>query len=67
MATTSGKQRRTGNIYQITPEEIEQYRENGYLVLHDVLTDEEVATLEPWFDHFIEGKEQHLMAKDFYP
>jgi ectoine hydroxylase-related dioxygenase (phytanoyl-CoA dioxygenase family) len=60
-----GKQRRVGNTYQLTPNEIKQYREKGYLVLNDVLTNEEVATLEPWFEHFIIGNEAHRMAKDF--
>ncbi len=62
---TSGKHRRTGNFYKITPEEIEQYREKGYLILNEVLTEEEVATLEPWFEHFVTGKEAPQMAKDF--
>jgi ectoine hydroxylase-related dioxygenase (phytanoyl-CoA dioxygenase family) len=61
----SGKQRRSGNTYHLKSYEIEQYREKGYLILNEVLTAEEVATLEPWFEHFVSGKEQHLMAKDF--
>jgi ectoine hydroxylase-related dioxygenase (phytanoyl-CoA dioxygenase family) len=60
----SGKHRRTGNSYRITPEEVVQYREKGYLVLREVLTDEEVATLDPWFEHFVSGKEPN-MGKDF--
>ena len=60
----SGSHRRTDETYLLTPSEIEQYREQGYLVLHDVLTDAEVAELDPWFEHFIEGKEPN-MHKDF--
>lgn len=56
--------RRQGDTYHITPDEIRQYREQGYLVLENVLTEEEVAALEPWFDHFIHGKEPG-MEKDF--
>ncbi len=62
---SSGKHRRVGLSYHITPEEIVQYNEKGYVILNDVLTEEEVAVLEPWFEHFIAGKEQHRMGKDF--
>ncbi len=62
---SSGKHRRSGFSYHITPEEIRQYNEKGYLILNDVLTDAEVAGLEPWFEHFIAGKEQEKMGKDF--
>jgi hypothetical protein len=39
----SGSHRRYGMLYTITPEEIEQYNDKGYLILNDVLTDEEVS------------------------
>jgi ectoine hydroxylase-related dioxygenase (phytanoyl-CoA dioxygenase family) len=61
----SGKHRRSGLSYHITPEEIQQYNEKGYIILNDVLTEEEVAELEPWFEHFVSGKEQHRMGRDF--
>ena len=61
----SGSHRRKGTHYQITPAEIAQFHDEGYLVLNDVLTDLEVHTIEPWFDHFVEGKEMHKMGKDF--
>lgn len=61
----SGSHRRDGNNYLLTDKEIEQYHQLGYLVLNDVLTEEEVAVLEPWFDHFVLGKEAHRMGKDF--
>ncbi len=60
----SGAHRRDGMTYRITPAEIEQYKELGYLVLNEFMTDEEVTTLDPWFDHFIHGKEPN-MEKDF--
>ena len=53
----SGAHRRTQNGYFITPEEVTQFREQGYLILNNVLTENEMATLDPWFDHFIRGKE----------
>ena len=61
---SSGHHRRKDNNYLLTPEEIGQYNDQGYLVLHDVLTEVEMATLDPWFDHFILGKESN-MGKDF--
>lgn len=63
--STSGKHRRNGNQYVITEEEINQYHELGYIVLNEVLTEEEMQTIDPWFNHFIEGKEQEKMGRDF--
>lgn len=60
----SGPHRRTGNTYRVTPAEVEQYREQGYLVLNGFLTEEEVATLDGWFEHFISGQEPG-MGRDF--
>ncbi len=60
----SGAHRRAGETYHLTLDEIQQYRDQGYLVLNNVLTDAEVATLDPWFEHFIAGNEPH-MGKDF--
>ena len=61
---TSYAPRRHNNTYRITPEEIRQFKEQGYLVLHDVLTEAEMVTLDPWFEHFINGKEPN-MGRDF--
>lgn len=61
----SGAHRRTGKEYLITNREIEQFHNLGYLVLNDVLLEEEMLTLDPWFEHFISGKEMHRMGKDF--
>ena len=60
----SGKHRRKGTTYHLLPEEIEQFREQGYLILNDVLTEAEVAALDPWFEHFITGNEPY-MGRDF--
>ena len=48
---SSGSHRRNGLSYKVTPEEIEQYKNLGYIVLNDVLTEEELTTIDPWFDH----------------
>jgi len=60
----SGPHRRKGNSYQVTPDDIRQYDQQGYLILTDFLTDEELQTLDPWFDHFVQGKEPN-MGRDF--
>lgn len=62
---TSGKGRRAGDQYTVTEGEINSYNELGYLVLKEVLTEEELQTLDPWFDHFIAGKELDRMKRDF--
>lgn len=61
----SGKHRRQGNQYLITEKEIKQYHKLGYIVLNDVLTDIEMKTLDPWFDHFVNGNEMDKMGRDF--
>jgi ectoine hydroxylase-related dioxygenase (phytanoyl-CoA dioxygenase family) len=63
--TSSGSHRRSPLSYQITEQEIQQYDQNGYIVINDVLTEEEMQPLDYWFDHFTSGKEAHRMAKDF--
>jgi hypothetical protein len=62
---SSGSHRRKGEVYTLTEEEIKQYDTLGYLVLIDVLTEEEMKTLDPWFEHFISGKEMEQMERDF--
>lgn len=60
----SGPDRRDFESYRITADEIRHYREQGYLSLNGFLTETEMETLDPWFDHFIQGK-QPDMGKDF--
>lgn len=60
----SGPHRRRGETYQLTAEEIAAYRRDGYLILHGALTEAEMAALDPWFDHFVSGKEPD-MGRDF--
>lgn len=61
----SGPHRRVGDTYTLTPEEITRYRQDGYLVLEGVLTEEEMSAIDPWFDHFVAGKEAAKMGRDF--
>lgn len=61
---SSGSHRRTGLIYKLTDEEIKQYHELGYIVINDVLIEEEMQLLDHWFDHFVAGKVDG-MGKDF--
>ena len=56
--------RRIADTYLLTPAEITAYHRDGYLVLREVLTEAEMATLDPWFDHFVTGREPD-MGRDF--
>ncbi len=56
---------RSGEQYSLTNEDIIQYAEKGYVVLPDVISNDELAFIEQWFDHFIAGNERHSMARDF--
>ncbi|HEY4160224.1 MAG TPA: phytanoyl-CoA dioxygenase family protein [Polyangiaceae bacterium] len=53
-----------GDDYVLSPQQVESYRELGYLVLPDVLTEAELAPLERVFERFIRG-EVLGMARDF--
>ena len=55
---------RQGSKYLISTDQIEQYRNKGYLVLKNFLKESELKELEEWFDHFIQGKEPG-MKRDF--
>ncbi len=57
--------RREGNSFKISQEEINQFNNNGYLMLENVLTEAEMLFIDHWFDHFTSGKESHKMGKDF--
>jgi len=61
----SGWHRREGLNYRISQKEIEQYHELGYITLDNVLSEEEMRSLDPWFEHFIMGNEMERMKKDF--
>lgn len=56
---------RDGEQYKLTNEDIIHYSEKGYVVLENVISEDELAFIENWFDHFIAGKEHHCMARDF--
>lgn len=60
----SGNHRRRGTTYQVTTEEIQQFNEQGYLILNGFLTESEMAILDPWFEHFVQGNEPG-MKRDF--
>ena len=46
--------------YQLSAEQIQHYKDQGYLVIENVLTEAEMAEIDPWFDHFIEGKHEGM-------
>ena len=54
-----------GLKYLVNKKEINQFNNQGYLVLRGVLTEKEMQSIDPVFDHFISGKEQKKMKKDF--
>jgi ectoine hydroxylase-related dioxygenase (phytanoyl-CoA dioxygenase family) len=56
---------RDGEQYKLTNEDIIHYSEKGYVVLENVISEDELAFIENWFDHFIAGSERHCMARDF--
>ena len=57
-------QGRTGDSYLLTPEQVQAYARDGYLVLPAVLTEAELAPIEVSFERFIRG-EVPGMGRDF--
>jgi phytanoyl-CoA hydroxylase len=55
---------RSGDEYRLTPEQVATYAHVGYLTLDDVITDAELASIEPTFQRFIRG-EVAGMGRDF--
>lgn len=61
----SGAHRRDGENYRLTDQEIADYKTNGYIVINDVLTEAEMAGIDPWFDRFVAGEFADEMGRDF--
>lgn len=61
----SNKNTKKALNYLVNKKEINQFNSQGYLVLKDVLTEKEMQSIDPIFDHFISGKEQKKMKRDF--
>jgi phytanoyl-CoA hydroxylase len=55
---------RSGANFVLSAEQLAAYDRDGYLVLEDVVTEQELATLEPTFQRFIEGRVPG-MGRDF--
>lgn len=55
---------RNGDEYVLTQAEIDQFHRDGYVMLRGVLTEEEIAAIEPTFESFIRG-EVPDMERDF--
>jgi hypothetical protein len=55
---------RQGDGYVLSSAEIEQFRRDGYVTLHGVMSAPELAAIEPEFDRFIRG-EVRGMGRDF--
>ena len=55
---------RSGDDYRLTPEQIATYAQVGYLTLNDVVTEGELAGIEPTFERFIHGRVPG-MGRDF--
>ncbi len=60
----SGFHRRTGETYAITKEEVDRFREEGFIVLEGVLSEEELKEIDPWFELFVAGRVEG-MDRDF--
>lgn len=60
----SSNDRVEGDVYRLTAEEIETYHRDGYIVLEDVISEAELASFEPLYQQFIEGRVPD-MGRDF--
>lgn len=55
---------RQGDEYILTPEQIESYHRDGFILLEQVMTEEELAPIEAEFERFIQGQVPD-MGRDF--
>jgi hypothetical protein len=55
---------RNGDDFWLTDEDIQQFHRDGYVTSHAVLSEVELALIEPVFDSFIRG-EVSGMGRDF--
>lgn len=55
---------RQGDEYILTPAQIEQYHRDGYISLQGVMSEDELAIIEPAFERFISGQVPG-MGRDF--
>ncbi|MBL8768704.1 MAG: hypothetical protein JNL94_15105, partial [Planctomycetes bacterium] len=70
-AATSGSDRRHGDEYTVTDDEIRRFREDGFVHLRGVLSEDEVRSIEATYDRFLRreivvpGKDYCDMAGDY--
>jgi ectoine hydroxylase-related dioxygenase (phytanoyl-CoA dioxygenase family) len=55
---------RDDDSYWLAREQVEQFHREGYVTLHEVISEEEMTTVEPLFDLFIRGDVRD-MGRDF--
>ncbi|MEJ5979167.1 phytanoyl-CoA dioxygenase family protein [Novosphingobium sp. PS1R-30] len=55
---------RKGDDYRLSPDEIDQFHRDGYVILRGVMSEEELAPLEQEFERFIRGEVPN-MGRDF--
>lgn len=61
---TKGIRGRAGDEFVLSAQQIEQFHRDGYVTLRDVMTEAEIAGIEPEFDRFMRG-EVPDMGRDF--
>ena len=59
-----GADRRQGDTYRLTPEEIASFRRDGYVHLKGVMSPAEMDAIEEVYERFLRG-EIHVVGKDF--
>ena len=59
-----GADRRQGDTYRLTPEEIVSFRRDGYVHLKGVMSPAEMDAIEEVYERFLRG-EIHVVGKDF--
>ncbi|ASG68689.1 hypothetical protein fh0823_17730 [Francisella halioticida] len=58
------KFRREGNKYIVSQEDINFFHENGYVVFHDVINEEELKKIDKIYEIFLKGEVKN-MGRDF--
>jgi len=63
-SNTTGDERRRGDEYVVTPEELERFRRDGYVHLRGVMSESEMKVIDDAYEAFLQ-RQIHVEGRDF--
>uniref|UniRef100_A0A7S3LL77 Fe2OG dioxygenase domain-containing protein n=1 Tax=Aplanochytrium stocchinoi TaxID=215587 RepID=A0A7S3LL77_9STRA len=65
MATTEGSGRRHGEEYVLSKRQLKDFQEKGLAIIENLLTEEELRTIEATYDEYMKNGSSSKQGKDF--